>query len=40
MGRGLLEMHFAKAGAFIFTLSVLAAGLLLATDYFLFRRRC
>ena len=26
MGRGLLEMHFAKTGAFIFTLSVLAAG--------------
>ena len=37
MGRGLLEMHFAKAGAFIFTLSVLAAGLLLATDYFLLK---
>ena len=37
MGRGLLEMHFAKAGAFIFTLSVLAAGLLLATDYVLLR---
>ena len=37
MGRGLLEMHFAKTGAFIFALSVLAAGLLLSTDYFLFR---
>ncbi len=37
MGRGLLEMHFAKTGAFIFTLSVLAAGLLLATDYVLLR---
>jgi S-DNA-T family DNA segregation ATPase FtsK/SpoIIIE len=37
MGRGLLEMHFATAGAFIFTLSVLAAGLLLATDYFLLK---
>jgi len=37
MGRAFLEMHFAKAGAFIFTLSVLAAGLLLATDYFLLR---
>ena len=33
----LLETHFAKAGAFIFALSVLAAGLLLSTDYFLFR---
>jgi S-DNA-T family DNA segregation ATPase FtsK/SpoIIIE len=30
-------MHFARAGAFIFTLSVLAAGLLLATDYHLLR---
>jgi S-DNA-T family DNA segregation ATPase FtsK/SpoIIIE len=30
-------MHFAHAGAFIFTLSVLAAGLLLATDYHLLR---
>jgi len=37
MGRGLLEMHFAKTGAFIFTLSVLAAGLLLTTDYFLLK---
>ncbi|MGD9635660.1 MAG: DNA translocase FtsK 4TM domain-containing protein [Pirellulales bacterium] len=37
MGRGLLEMHFAKTGAFIFSLSVLAAGLLLTTDYFLLR---
>jgi DNA segregation ATPase FtsK/SpoIIIE, S-DNA-T family len=37
LGRGLLEMHFAQAGAFIFTLSVLAAGLLLATDYHLLR---
>jgi DNA segregation ATPase FtsK/SpoIIIE, S-DNA-T family len=37
LGRGLLEMHFAHAGAFIFTLSVLAAGLLLATDYHLLR---
>src|SRR5262245_41305904 len=37
MGRALLEMHFAKAGAYIFTLSVLAAGLLLATDYFLLK---
>jgi S-DNA-T family DNA segregation ATPase FtsK/SpoIIIE len=37
LGRGLLEMHFAHAGAFIFTLSVLTAGLLLATDYHLLR---
>jgi S-DNA-T family DNA segregation ATPase FtsK/SpoIIIE len=37
LGRGLLEMHFAHAGAFIFTLSVLAAGLLIATDYHLLR---
>jgi S-DNA-T family DNA segregation ATPase FtsK/SpoIIIE len=37
MGRGLLEMHFALAGAYIFALSVLLAGLLLATDYFVFR---
>ena len=31
------ESHFADAGAYIFTLSVLLAGLLLSTDYFLFR---
>ena len=37
MGRGFLETHFAQAGAFIFALSVLLAGLLLSTDYFLFR---
>jgi hypothetical protein len=37
MGRGLLETHFAQAGAYIFALSVLLAGLLLSTDYFLFR---
>ncbi len=37
MGRSLLESHFAVAGAYIFTLSVLLAGLLLSTDYFLFR---
>lgn len=37
MGRGLLEMHFAHAGAYIFAFSVLLAGLLLSTDYFLFR---
>ncbi len=37
MGRTLLEMHFAVAGSYIFALSVLLAGLLLSTDYFLFR---
>src|SRR3954465_2912271 len=37
MGRTLLETHFAVAGAYIFTVSVLLAGLLLSTDYFLFR---
>jgi S-DNA-T family DNA segregation ATPase FtsK/SpoIIIE len=37
MGRSLLETHFAHAGAFILALSVLIAGLLLSTDYFLFR---
>ncbi|HEX3601291.1 MAG TPA: DNA translocase FtsK, partial [Lacipirellulaceae bacterium] len=37
MGRNLLESHFALAGAYIFTISVLLAGLLLSTDYFLFR---
>ena len=37
MGRSLLESHFAITGAYIFTLSVLLAGLLLSTDYFLFR---
>ena len=37
MGRSLLESHFAVAGAYIFALSVLLAGLLLSTDYFLFR---
>lgn len=37
MGRSFLESHFAQAGAYIFTLSVLLAGLLLSTDYFLFR---
>ncbi len=36
MGRVLLESHFAVTGAFILTLSVLFAGLLLSTDYFLF----
>src|SRR6478609_9603112 len=37
MGRTLLESHFAVAGSYIFALSVLLAGLLLSTDYFLFR---
>jgi S-DNA-T family DNA segregation ATPase FtsK/SpoIIIE len=37
MGRTLLESQFAQAGAYIFALSVLIAGLLLSTDYFMFR---
>ena len=37
MGRALLESHFAQAGAYIFALSVLMAGLLLSTDYFMFK---
>ncbi|HVT27009.1 MAG TPA: DNA translocase FtsK 4TM domain-containing protein, partial [Lacipirellulaceae bacterium] len=37
MGRTFLEARFAVAGSYIFALSVLLAGLLLATDYFLFR---
>ncbi len=37
MGRGFLESHFAQAGAFIVAISVLLAGLLLSTDYFMFR---
>jgi DNA segregation ATPase FtsK/SpoIIIE, S-DNA-T family len=37
MGRNFLESHFAVAGAYIFALSVLLAGLLLSTDYFMFR---
>src|SRR6185295_7090906 len=37
MGRTLLESQFAVAGSYIFALSVLLAGLLLSTDYFLFR---
>ncbi|HUY90729.1 MAG TPA: DNA translocase FtsK 4TM domain-containing protein [Pirellulales bacterium] len=35
--RGLLEMHFATAGAYILVVSVLAGGLLLSTDYLLVR---
>ena len=34
-GRGLLEMHFASAGAYILTISLLAGGLLLCTEYML-----
>ena len=34
-GRGFLEMHFASAGAYILTISVLAGGLLLCTEYLL-----
>ncbi len=37
MGRAWLENNFATAGAFLFALSVLLAGLLLCTDYFVFR---
>ena len=36
-GRGLLEMHFASAGAYILTLSAIAGGLLLCTEYTLVR---
>ena len=32
-GRGFLEMHFASAGAYLLTLSVLVGGLLLCTEY-------
>jgi S-DNA-T family DNA segregation ATPase FtsK/SpoIIIE len=34
-GRGLLEMHFASAGAYLLTISVLVGGLLLCTEYLL-----
>jgi S-DNA-T family DNA segregation ATPase FtsK/SpoIIIE len=37
MGWALLETHFATAGAYILALSVLLAGLLLATDYLLLK---
>lgn len=37
MGSALLESHFATIGAYILSLSVLLAGWLLCTDYFLFR---
>ncbi len=33
--RGLLESHFARVGAYIFAVSILAGGLLLCTDYVL-----
>ncbi|MEN1681052.1 MAG: DNA translocase FtsK [Planctomycetota bacterium] len=36
MGRAWLEASFATAGGYVFAVSVLLAGLLLATDYFLF----
>jgi S-DNA-T family DNA segregation ATPase FtsK/SpoIIIE len=37
LGRSVLETYFAQAGAYIFAISVLMAGLLLSTDYFMFR---
>jgi S-DNA-T family DNA segregation ATPase FtsK/SpoIIIE len=37
MGRAILETHFAAAGAYILAFTVLMAGWLLCTDYFLFR---
>ncbi len=37
MGRALLEAHFAHAGSYIFAFSVVLAGLLLSTDYFVFK---
>src|SRR5690606_36162527 len=36
-GRGLLEAHFASAGAYILVLSLILGGLLLCTDYVLLR---
>ena len=36
-GRGILEMNFASVGAYILAISAIAGGLLLATDYLLFR---
>ncbi len=36
-GRGLLEMNFASVGAYILTLSLIVGGLLLCTDYVVFR---
>ncbi len=37
MGHALLETHFATVGAYILAISVLLAGLLLSTDYYVFR---
>ncbi|MCH2116367.1 MAG: DNA translocase FtsK 4TM domain-containing protein [Pirellulales bacterium] len=37
IARNLLEQHFAQAGAYIFTITVLLAGLLLCTDYVLLK---
>ncbi len=37
MGQALLETYFATAGAYILVISILLAGLLLSTDYFVFR---
>jgi DNA segregation ATPase FtsK/SpoIIIE, S-DNA-T family len=34
-GRALMEMHFASAGAYVLTLSLLVGGLLLSTEYLL-----
>ncbi len=36
-GRGFLELHFARVGAYIVSVSLLAVGLLLTTDYVLIR---
>ncbi|MDX1963142.1 MAG: DNA translocase FtsK [Pirellulales bacterium] len=36
-GRGWLESHFASVGSYLFTLSMIIAGLLLCTDYVLVR---
>jgi len=37
MGHAMLESHFATTGAYILALSVLLAGMLLSTDYLVFR---
>ena len=37
IARNVLEQHFAQAGAYIFTVTVLLAGLLLCTDYVLLK---
>ena len=36
-GRSILEKNFAAAGSFVLTLSVILAGVLLSTDYLIFR---